>query len=120
MKVYTRDLRLKVLDLLEEEESVLKVSKYLKIPRSTIHRWEKEKREGKTEARIRSSRQRKIDLKNLEKEIIEKADSTLKELAKKFKVSTGGIFKCLKKLGITRKKKVYVIKKKIKKRSVNI
>jgi putative transposase len=52
----------------------------------------------------------------LSKDIQENPEARLKQRAEKFGVSTTAIFKALKKMKITRKKKNYVIEKEVEKK----
>ena len=60
------------------------------------------------------SRRRKLDWKELEKDVKENPESKLSDRAKKFGVNPTAIFYALKKMKITRKKNKFVIDKEVK------
>ncbi len=103
---YSLDLRQKVIDYVESGGKITKAAKLFGIGRASIYRWLD--REGLEATKVKN-RQRKLDRKELEKDIKENPEAKLKLIAEKFGVSTTAIWGALKKIKITRKKKNCVI-----------
>jgi putative transposase len=108
---YSIDLREKVIKFIENGGSIIEAARIFDISRPTIYRWLEKKTSGslKDSAPIRPWR--KVNPQKLV-ELVEKySDWTLVEYAKYFKVKATTIFKAFKRLKITRKKRLYDIKK---------
>ncbi|WP_038530303.1 IS630 transposase-related protein [Synechocystis sp. PCC 6714] len=114
---YDLDLRLRVISFLEEGNGVTKASKIFRVGRETIYRWLS--RENLEPTKVKN-RRRKIDIKELEKDVMENPDMPMKERAKKFGVTASALSYRFKEMGITRKKNSYYIKKEMKKKEQNI
>ena len=99
---YSLDLRQKVVDYIENGGRVTKAAQVFGIGRASIYRWLERKELAATKVKYR---QRSLDIRELSKDIQENPEATLKQRAEKFGVSTTAIFKALKKMKITRKKK---------------
>ena len=110
---YSLDLREKVMDYIENGDSVTKAAKVFGIGRASIYRWLERKELAATKV---EHRQRLLDRRELLKDIQENPEARLKQRAEKFGVSITAIFKALKKMKITRKKKNDVIKKEVEKK----
>jgi len=117
-KAYSVDLRKKVIDLINEGQSKVFISKVFKIDTKTIYNWlkiykVKQTLEPNTKYNKRPST---IDLERLEKYIINNPSKTLKQIGKEFNCSYVAIFKRLKQLGYSFKKNDSYILKETKKR----
>lgn len=110
---YSLDLRQKVIDYIENGGRVTKAAQVFGIGRASIYRWLERKELAATKVKYR---QRTLDIRELSKDIQENPEARLKQRAEKFGVSTTAIFKALKKMKITRKKKNYVIEKEVEKK----
>jgi transposase len=110
---YGLDLRQKVIDYIENGGRVTKAAQVFGIGRASIYRWLSRKELEATKVKYR---QRSLDRKELLKDIQENPETRLKQRAEKFGVSTTAIFKAIKKMKITRKKKNYVIGKEVEKK----
>jgi transposase len=122
---YSQDLRVRALDLIENGVSISQVSRLLKISRPTLYRWKQQLEEIGSTAPLKSVPPPQPSLiRDWDKfqEFVDiNGDRTQKELAKLWgNVSHHTISRALKKLGITRKKKLMVIKRDLKKRDVNL
>jgi transposase len=75
------------------------------IPSATYYDWEEKLDRGYYNTKIKRERKRKIDKDELKREIAEKPDAYLRELAEKYGCTESAVFYTLKKLSITRKKR---------------
>lgn len=107
---YSVDLREKVVKYLEDGGSITQASEIFNIGRSTIYRWLNRPSLAATKV---TSRQRKININELEQDVKANPDTPLKARAKKFGVSAAAISYRFKQMKITRKKNNYVIRKEI-------
>lgn len=108
---YSVDLRKKVVEYIQNGGSVVDATHLFRIGRRTIHRWLLQLTiaghlEKKTYARTKF----KIDRNALKANIDDHPDIYLKERAETFNVSLSGIWRALKTMKITRKKKSKRIK----------
>ena len=103
---YSIDFRRCVLDNLESGMTWEEVVSVFKISRYTLSRWVKlRKAKGSLKDDQRTPyKMRKINVEVLRAMLERKPDATLKELAQEFNYWPSAIERCLKKLGITRKK----------------
>ncbi len=99
---YSLDLRQKVIDYAESGGKIAKAAKLFGIGRASIYRWLD--REYLEATKVKN-RQRKLDRKELEKDIKENPEVKLKLITEKFGISTTAIWGALKKIKITRKKR---------------
>jgi len=106
---YDLDLRQKVIDYIENGGRVTKAAQVFGIGRASIYRWLSRKELEATKVKYR---QRSLDRKELLKDIQENPETRLKQRAEKFGVSTTAIFKAIKKMKITRKKRTTLSGKK--------
>lgn len=115
-KAYSVDLRERVLKHLEDGNTTQSAIRLFSVSIATIFRWIKLKREtNKLVPRKRRCTYRKIDLKKLQEYVEKHPDQYLSEIAKEFSVSIQAIFYALKKLKITRKKRLRFTRKEMKK-----
>jgi putative transposase len=85
---YDLDLRLKVTNFIENGGGITKALKTFKVGRATIYRWL-----GREElaAKKVESRQRKINIKELEEDVKNNPDTLFKKRAKKFGVTPASL-----------------------------
>jgi excisionase family DNA binding protein len=114
---YSLDLRKRVVDYVEKGGSATQAAALFKVGRATIYRWLGREELPATKVK---RRQRKLDWKALEKDTRENPDDRLIDRAKKFGVKPSAICYALKEMKITRKKKIFVIKKGTEKKELNI
>lgn len=108
---YSNDLRKKVIEFIEKGHSVADASKVFGITRPTIYKWlKKMKFEGSLSDKPPKRMWKKIDPKLLIALVKKHPDFTLLEYSKHFKTSVMAICRALKKLKITRKKRLVFIK----------
>lgn len=121
---YSKDLRIRAVNLVESGIHIKEVAQMLKIGVATIYLWLKRKRiEGTIEARKdwRKGHSHKITDLNEFKEFVEgKQGLTAKEMAQEKGMSTKTMCKWLKRTGFTRKKKVTVTANETKKAVIYI
>ena len=107
---YSKDLRVRTLDLIRRGVSITQVSRELKISRPTLYRWKEQlEKTGSTSPNksVPPPQPSKIrDWKRFQEFVELNGDKTQKELAQLWgDVSHHTISRALKKLGYTRKKK---------------
>jgi len=102
---YSKDLRKRVLDYIEEGHTRQAAANLFKVSLSPIYLWQRLRKAGESlAAKARVSKPRKLDYEELKTYVGANTDATLKEYGEHFQVSHVSIFHALKKLGITRKK----------------
>jgi transposase len=107
-KSYSNDLRKRVIEYLDSGRNYEETSKLFKVSISAIGRWYRRyKKDGNYHAKIRGGSKKRIDLNGLEEYVRANENMTLKEAAKKFKVSSFTISYWLRKLGYSYKKKTF-------------
>lgn len=115
VKAYSEDLRIKVINYINQGFSQISACEIFQIGRNTIYRWKiQQKTTNSLKPKIIIRNPRKINYQKLKEVITENPDKTLKELGKIFNVTGYGISKALQKLKITFKKKPLHIKKETK------
>jgi transposase len=103
---YSKDLREKVLSLVDEGMSQEKARKMFKLGQNTITQWKKLRAEtGSLEKRELKRSFRKIDPEKLKADVRERPDDFDEERAVRFGCSRGGVWSARKKHKITRKKR---------------
>jgi len=113
---YSNDLRKKIIEFIDKGNSVAETSKVFGITKPTIYRWLKKlKYEGSLSDKPPKRAWKKIDPNLLTVFVKQHPDFTLLEYAKHFKTSAMAICRALKKLKITRKKRLVFTKKEMKK-----
>ena len=110
MKAYSEDLRKRVIESYEEGKEKGEITKIFKIGISTVNRWIREYRaRGSYAPKQRTGyRKRKLEDEELIKYVEQNPSATLDKMAKYFKVKIASVWQRLKKLKITRKKKICV------------
>jgi excisionase family DNA binding protein len=99
---YSLDLRKRVVESIENGISISEAARLFQVGRATIYRWLGRE---ELEATKVKRRRRKLNWKELEKDVRENPDNKLIDRAKKFGVRPSAICYALKELKITRKKK---------------
>ena len=108
--MYSIDYKRRAVEYKQEGHTFKELREAFNIPNQTYYRWLEEYQYGfeKPEAAERPS---KIDIEQLKQAIKEKPDAYLKELAEPFGVTAQAVFYALKKLDITLKKDIYLLRK---------
>ena len=110
---YDRDLRLRAIKYTEEGHTSAQAAAVLKINISTIIAWKRRyEATGGVKIKVRCPVNKKIIPEKLIKYIEEHPDAYLKEIAEVFGCHPSSVLKRLRKLGITRKKRVPFTKNK--------
>jgi transposase len=106
------DLRKRVLQYLEKNNDKMKASQLFQVGIATVYRWIKRKKQkGNVEPLRKKSTYKKIDDQKLIAYVEQNPDHFLSEIAKHFGLTLQGIFYALKRLKITRKKRLHFIRK---------
>jgi transposase len=110
---YSHDLRIRALNLIDSGETTISVAQMLKIGRSTLELWKKNRREGKglrPKENWQNGYGHKITDLEAFKEFVDKNSSlTLKEMAKKWgDVKKMTIQRALKKIKYVKKKDLWI------------
>lgn len=106
IKTFSRDLRVRVIQYIEEGHTQRMASKLFKVSKSAVNRWWKRyQEEGSLEAKRKLGSKGKIDQKELEEYVKKNPYQTLAEIAANFEVTGVAIWRRLKKLGFSYKKK---------------
>lgn len=114
---YSQDLRKKVLKYLEKNKGKQIASNIFQVGIATVYRWILLKKEkGHVEPLRRKYAYKKINDELLIKYIQEHPDHFLFEIGKHFSLTPQTIFYALKRLKITRKKRLLSIRKEMKKK----
>ena len=110
---YDRDLRLRALEYAKEGHSLTQTARVFKVNISTIIAWKRRyETTGDVKIKVRCPVNKKIIPENLIKYVEEHPDAYLKEIAEVFGCHPSSVLKRLRKLGITRKKRVPFTKNK--------
>lgn len=116
---YSKDLRVKVINLIKQGKKQTEISKLLQIDKSTIYRWYKTFRisgEMKPKSYNQNQDRVKIDLSKIEEIITKEPSLTLWQIARKIgNVTNVTVFNAIKKLGYSFKKSHGYIKNEMKK-----
>jgi putative transposase len=108
---YSNDLRKKVIEFIDKGNSIADTAKVFGITKPTIYRWLKKQRyDGNLSDKPPKRPWKKIDPRLLIVFVKQHPDFTLLEYAKRFKTSAAAICRTLKKLKITRKKRLVFTK----------
>jgi putative transposase len=105
---YSVDLRMRVLNFIENGGSIVKAAQLYGVALATIYRWRH--REDINPTKVKR-RKRKLDWEALKRDVEANPEATLLERAKKFGVRQNAIFYALKQLKITRKKTITLSRK---------
>jgi transposase len=112
---YTIEFRKQVLEYMAEGHTVKELYDTFQIRPSTVVNWKKLlEKNGSLEPVYSKSRSRIIDKEELKRAIEEKPDAYLYELSAKFGCTEQAVFYALKKLNVTRDKKLIIERKKMK------
>ncbi|MEG2057462.1 MAG: IS630 transposase-related protein [Romboutsia sp.] len=104
---YDIKFKQRALEYREEGHTFKETCKTFKIAETTLIRWIEKEKEGKLEeVKIRDRKPKKICPNKLVEYIKINPDAYLIEIAENFKCSTTAVLKALKKLNITRKKRL--------------
>ena len=106
---YSLDLRIRVIDYIENGGSVVKAAQLFQVGRASIYRWLNRETLAATKV---ERRHRKLDWSALRKDIVENPEARLIDRAKKFGVRPSAISYALKQMKITRKKTTSLSRKK--------
>ena len=110
---YDRDLRLRAIKYTEEGHTLAQAAAVFKVNIGTLIGWRKRYRAtGDVKMKIRCPVNKKIIPEKLIKYVQEHPDAYLKEIAEVFGCHPSSVLKRLRKLGITRKKRVHFTKNK--------
>ena len=110
---YDRDLRLRVLEYAQAGHSLTQTAAVFKVNISTIIAWKRRSEAtGDVKVKIRRPVKKKIIPEELIEYVEAHPDAYLKEIAKVFGCHLSSVLKRLRKLGITRKKRVPFTKNK--------
>lgn len=114
---YSEDFRKRTIEYREEGHTLEKTSEVFKVSITTIRKWEKQLREeGSLKAKTPKRTFKKIDPDKLKKYIEEHPDAYLREIAEEFGCCINAVSKALKRLKITRKKRLCAIRNKKRKK----
>jgi len=109
---YSMDFRKRAIDYMDEGHTGKELYEAFKIWPSSVSRWRKLfEKTGSLKPDYRETRKRKIDLNELERALERRPDATLSELARLFDCTKQAIHVALKRLKITRKKNLYLLRK---------
>lgn len=104
---YSRDLKLRAVAYVEEGHNMNQTAAVFKVHISTVIRWvEQYKKTGDVKNKVRKPVNKKINPEELVAYVQEHPDAYLKEIAQKFGCCPAAVLRRLRKLGITRKKRV--------------
>lgn len=114
---YSEDFRKRTIEYRKEGHTLEKTSEVFKVSITTIRKWEKQLREeGNLKTKTPKRPFKKIAPDKLKKYIEEHPDAYLREIAEEFGCCINAVSKALKRLKITRKKRLYAIKNKKRKK----
>jgi len=120
-KPYSIDLRSRVIEHIKLGSSQKSTSVLFMLSKSTVGRWwGRYKEEGEIAPKSRHGSKGKVDSEKLKNFVIANENSTLVEIGSYFGVSACSIYRRLKKLGFSYKKKPLAMWKQVKKNELNI
>ena len=120
-KQYSLDLRERVIEYIKLGNSQQTSAKIFMVSKSSVSRWWiRYEKEGIIKPKPRLGSKGKIDPNQLKSYVENNEDKTLAEIAVVFKVSICSVYKRLKKLGYSYKKKPSPMWKQTKKSEINI
>ena len=102
--MYSIDLRQRVLEFIQQGESVKEACRVYRVSRAVIYQWKQRQQRGQLQSKLNPTRQRKLDKTAVIAYIEAYPDKYLKEIAKEFNVVSSSIYKFCRKCGITLKK----------------
>jgi transposase len=104
-RAYSLDLRNKVISFISQGGSKREAAKMFDIGEDTIYRWMRLNKLGDLNAKKRTDFPTKIPLETLRKYVEKHPDHILKEIGQAVGLSASNVWKHLKKLDLTRKKR---------------
>ena len=120
-KPYSVDLRRRVLEYIEETADKVKASQLFKVGIATIYRWiALKKQNGNLAPSPKKAYKKKIDDQKLIAYVEKNPDHFLLEIATHFNTTLQAIFYALRRLKITRKKRLRFTRKETKKLELNL
>ena len=119
-KAYSKDLRTRVIGYIEEGNTQLAASKLFHVSKSAVNRWwTRYIKEGSLETKPKLGSKGKVNQQDLENYVQAHPNKKLSEIGEAFKVSGVAIWKGLKKLGFSYKKKRSPMWKQMKKKETS-
>ena len=109
-RAYSLDLRKKVISFVAQGGSKRAAAKMFDIGEDTIYRWMRLSKLGNLAPKKRTDFPTKIPLETLRKYVEDHPDHTLKEIGEAVNLSASKVWKHLKKLNLTRKKRLHSTK----------
>ena len=109
-RAYSLDLRKKVIEFISQGNKKKETAKVFNIGEDTVHRWCRSLKEGNLSPKKRTYFATKVSSETLIKYVTKHPDHTLKEIGEAVGLHYSRVLRRLKKLGITLKKKLRVIK----------
>jgi len=117
-RAYSLDLRKKVISFVTKGGRKREAAKLFNIGEDTIYRWIRQNKSGDLSPKKRTHFPTKVSIETLRKYVEDHPDHTLKEIGQAVKLSASKVWKHVKKLGLTLKKRphstVNVMKKNVK------
>ncbi len=116
---YSKDLRTKAIDALENGVPLMRVCQHFLIGRTTLYTWRTEwRKSGSVEPKkpVRPSRAAIRDLNKFEEFVSSKPDRTVKEMSQVLEVSVTSVETALRKINFTYKKNFWVSRKRSRKK----
>lgn len=118
---YSLDMRQRALDLLEEGKSKIEISRMLGVSKTSILRWKKRASRGELAAIYPKQRGGfRVDDEKLKAYVAQNPDAYQAEIAEAIGAKENTVCRALKRLKITRKKRLHSIEKEMKKSEVLI
>lgn len=118
---YSTDLRSRVIEYIKAGNEQKAAAKLFTISTSTISRWWiRYQAEGVVEPKPKGGSKGRVDSKSLQDFVLINGDKTLKEIGEHFKISICSVFRRLKKLGFSYKKKPSATWKQVPKKEKDI
>jgi transposase len=117
---YSEDLRKKVISYIMSGGSKREASRVFNIGEDTVYRWLRLHKAGDLKAKKRAVYPRKIDEQKLRDYVQANPDHTLEQIAGALNLSIQTIFRWLRRLKITRKKRPRSIKNVMKRDDLNL
>ena len=104
-RAYTLDLREKVISFIDRGGSKRDAAQAFNIGEDTVYRWIRRKKEGNLAAKKRTDFSTKVPVETLRQYVTDHPDHTLKEISEAVCLSMSKVWKHLKRMGLTRKKR---------------
>jgi len=117
---YSKDFIKRAVEYKQEGHTFAQLREAFGIPSATYYDWDEKLLSGYYDTKTIRERKRKIDKDELKRDVAEKPDAFLRELAEKYGCTESAVFYALKRLDITRKKRPLPILKNPKRNARNI